>query len=178
VITSANSMIAAGNMLTKINFPREVLIFSAIGQTIFDFLIRIPLLLIIFIWVGFIPNPNISLAPLVLIPLLFLILGLGLFLSLLNAMTRDISSALGIIMNLGMFLTPVIYPPPTSWPISFLINTLNPVSSYITAFRDLLTLGYFTDPTNYTISVIFGIFLYFLGWRLFHLTEPLIAERV
>jgi len=37
-ITSANSLVAAGNMLTKINFPREVLVFSAMGQTIFNIL--------------------------------------------------------------------------------------------------------------------------------------------
>ena len=178
VLTSANSLVAAGNMLTKINFPREVLVFSAVGQTIFEFLIRIPLLIIIFVWVGFTPKLAILLVPFVLLPLLFFVIGLGFFLALLNAAARDIGSALGIIMNLGMFVTPVIYPPPTSWPFSFLINTLNPVSSFVTAARDAAVEGSLTDPVNYIMSAILSALFFFIGWRLFHLTEPKIAERV
>ena len=178
IITSANIMVAAGSMLTKINFPREVLIFSAVGQTIFEFLIRVPILLIIFAWVGFTPNITIFLIPLSLLPLLFLVIGIGFFVALFNAVARDISSALGIIMNLGMFITPVIYPPPTSWPLSFLVNTVNPVSGFVTAARDLTTVGSMTDPVSYISSVIISIFIFFIGWRLFHLVEPKIAERV
>lgn len=178
VITSANSMVAASNMLAKINFPKEVLVFSAVGQTIFEFLIRVPLLLIIFVCVGFIPKFTILLVPLVLLPLLFFVIGLGFFVALLNAVTRDISSALGIIMNLGMFATPVIYPPPTGWPMSFLINVANPVSSFVTAARDLTSTGFMTDPTSYVTSVILSVLIFFIGWRLFHLTESKIAERV
>jgi lipopolysaccharide transport system permease protein len=178
VTTSANSLVAAGNMLTKINFPREVLIFSAIGQTIFDFLIRIPLLIIIFIWVAFVPDFSTLLSFVILVPLLLLITGLGFFLSLLNSITRDISSALGIIMNLGMFVTPVIYPPPETWPISFLINIVNPVSGFVTAFRDLMVSGHMANPESYMLSLIISLLIFILGWRFFHLAESMIAERV
>jgi len=178
VTASANSMVAAGALLTKINFPREVLVLSAVGQTIFEFLIRIPLLLIIFVFLGFTPKLTILVVPFALLPLLLLVIGLGFFVSLLNAMIRDVSSILGIVMNLGMFATPVIYPPPTSWPLSFLINTANPVSGFVTAARDLTTVGYLTDPANYISSVIVSILLFFVGWRLFHLVEPKVAERV
>jgi lipopolysaccharide transport system permease protein len=178
VITSANSMVAAGNMLTKINFPREVLILSAIGQTIFYFLIRIPLLTIIFMWVGFTPKLTILLTPLILLPLLLLIVGLGFLASLFNALTRDIRSALGIIINLGMFVTPVIYPAPNSWPFSFLINTANPISSFVNGVRDLSTTGHIIDPLNYLLSVVLSLLIFFVGWRFFHLAEPKIAERL
>lgn len=178
IITSANSMVTAGSMLTKINFPKEVLIFSAIGQTIFEFLLRIPLLLIVFVWVGYTPNIFILISPLVLLPLLFFVLGLGFFVSLLNAVIRDTGSALGIIMSLGMFVTPVIYPPPTNWPISFLINTVNPISAFVMATRDLITTGTMTDPMSYLSSVILSFLVFFIGWRIFHLIEPKIAERV
>ncbi len=178
VTTCANCLVAAGSMLTKINFPKEVLVLSAVGQTIFEFLIRIPLLLIVFVCVGFTPKLTILLVPFALLPLLFFVIGLGFFVSLLNAVIRDISAALVIIMNLGMFMTPVIYPPPTSWPMSFLINTVNPVSGFVTAARDLTTMGFLTDPANYLSSVIVSILLFLIGWRLFHLVEPKIAERV
>jgi lipopolysaccharide transport system permease protein len=178
LISSTNSLVAAGDMLTKIYFPREVLVFSAIGQTIFDFLIRIPLLLFIFTWVGFMPNIKIILIPFSLFPMLFFIIGLGFFLSLLNGVARQTSSALGIAMNLGMFLTPVIYPPPESWPLSFLINTLNPISSFVSSARDLATAGYIIDTQSYVLSLTLSILIFLTGWRVFHLTEPKIAERV
>jgi len=178
ITTSANSLVQAGSMLTKINFPREVLVFSAIGQTIFEFLIRVPLLLIVFIWVGFTPKLTILLIPVVLLPLLILVVGLGFFVSLLNAVIRDVGSILGIIMNLGMFVTPVVYPPPTSWPISFLVNFANPVSGFVTAAHDLTAAGFLTNPASYISSVILSTLLFFVGWRFFHLVEPKIAERV
>ena len=77
--SSANSLVAAGNMLTKINFPREVLVFSAMGQTIFDFLIRVPLLIISVIWVGFFPDFSIFFCFPILVPLVFLTTAAGIW---------------------------------------------------------------------------------------------------
>lgn len=178
VTSSANSLVNAGSMLTKINFPREVLIFSSIAQTIFEFVIRIPLLALVFLWVGFMPQWTILLVPFILIPLFLMLVGAGFFASLFNAVIRDTSSVLGILMSLGMFATPVIYPPPTTWPLSFWINCANPVSGFLTASRDLATFGYMTDPTNYFFAALFGLLLFFVGWRIFHLTEPRVAERI
>lgn len=178
ITTTANSLVSAGSMLTKINFPKETLVISAVGQTVFEFLLRIPLLLIIFFWVGFIPKFSLLLLPIMLIPLLLFVVGLGFFVALLNAVFRDIASVLTIILNLGMFITPVVYPPPTSWPLSFLINHVNPISSFVIAARDLATVGYLTEPASYISSTILGALLFLIGWRLMHLVEPKIAERV
>lgn len=178
ITTTANSLVAAGSMLTKINFPKETLVISAVGQTVFEFLLRLPLLLIIFFWVGFIPKFSLLLLPIILIPLLLFVIGLGFFVALLNAVFRDIASVLTIILNLGMFITPVVYPPPTSWPLSFLINHINPISSFVIAARDLATVGYLTEPASYISSTILGALLFLIGWRLMHLVEPKIAERV
>ena len=103
---------------------------------------------------------------------------MGFYRSLVNGVIRDVGNVLGIVINLGMFVTPVIYPPPTGWPMSFLINYVNPVSGFVTAVRDLTTIGSFTDPAAYVSSVIISILLFFTGWRFFHIVEPKIAERV
>ena len=178
IITTANSLVRAGAMITKVNFPKEVLILSAMGETIFEFLIRIPLLILVFFWVGFTPDSSLLMLPVILLPLLLLTTGLGFLVSLLNAVFRDISNFLTIILNLGMFVTPVIYPPPTSWPMAFWVNHVNPISAFVTAARDLASEGYLTQPASYISSSILGVFLFFLGWRLMHLVEPKIAERV
>ena len=178
VMTSAQSLVQAGSLVTKINFPREVLIFSKLGNIIFEFLVRVPLLLIVFFWTGFTPKLTIFLVPFALIPLLIMVLGIGFFVSLLNAVLRDIASFLMIVMTLGMFATPVVYPPPVLWPMSFLINYVNPVSGLITGARDLVSFGYFTDPVAYISSTILSVLIFLIGWRAFHLVEPKFAEGV
>jgi len=175
---STNSLVGAGTLLTKINFPREVLVLSKLGETVFEFLIRIPLLMIIFLWVGFAPKLTIVLVPFIILPLSLMVIGLGFFVSLFNAIIRDVSSLVGITMSIGMFATPVIYPPPKNWPLSFWVNCVNPVSGFVTAVRDLTTVGYLTDPGSYITASLFSLLVFFVGWRFFHLVEPLIAERV
>lgn len=178
VTITTNSLVEAGSLLTKTKFPREVLVLSKLGQTVFEFLIRIPLLFIIFFWVGFIPKPTIFLVPFILLPLLLMVTGLGFYVSIFNGIMRDISSLIGILMSIGMFATPVIYPPPVSWPLSFWVNYVNPVSAFVTASRDIVTTGHLTDPLSYVVSTIISVLLFFTGWRVFHLIEPKIAERI
>jgi lipopolysaccharide transport system permease protein len=178
-LTSAsNSLISSSSLLAKINFPKEVLILSALGQTIFDFIIRIPLLIIIFFWVGFVPKPTIIFVPVIIIPLLFLIFGLGLLVAMFNAIIRDIGSILLIVLSVAMFASPVIYPPPTAWPLAFWINHVNPVSGFLIAAQDLAAKGYIADPAGYFSAVLFSIVILLVGWRIFHLVEPKIAERI
>ena len=175
---SANSLISSGSLLAKINFPKEVLIISAIGQTVFDFIIRIPLLVIIFFWVGFTPKLTILLVPLVLAPMVLLIYGLGLLLALFNAIIRDVGNALTILLSVLMFASPILYPPPTTWPLTFWINYINPVSGFIIAGYDLTAAGSLTNSGAYVYALVFSLFLFFAGWRIFHLIEHKIAERI
>jgi len=116
VISTASSLVGASSLLTKINFPKEVLVIAAVGQTILKFLIRIPLLLLIFVWTGFLSHLNILMVPFAMVPLLFLTLGIGFFISLVNATLRDIGNGFSLAMTLRMLVTSVVYPPPTKRP--------------------------------------------------------------
>jgi len=135
-------------------------------------------LVMVFWWTGFMPNSAVIILPVVMMPLLFLIIGIGFFVALLNAIFRDVGNILGILLSLGMLVTPVFYPPPQTWPFSFWINFANPVSGYVIAVRDLTTAGFLTYPGSYLFAVILSLLLFLIGWRLMHLVEPKIAERV
>lgn len=178
LMSAANSLISSGSLLAKVSFPKEVLIISAIGQTVFDFIIRIPLLVIIFFWVGFTPKLTILLVPLVIMPMLLLIFGLGLLLAMFNAIIRDVGNALNILLSVLMFASPILYPPPTTWPLSFWINCINPVSGFLIAGYDLTAYGFLTNSGAYLYAFVFSVLMFFVGWRLFHLIEHKIAERI
>ena len=174
---TTQSIVSAGPLITKANFARESLVLAAFGQSIFDFLIRLVLVATVFIWFQVVPAWTVILVPFVLIPLGLMTIGLGFVLALANGVFRDIGNALTLVMTLAMFLTPVVYPPPTAWP-KVLINYVNPVSPFIIAARDLTTKGSLSQPGGLLLGCVAGFLAFLIGWRIFHVAMARIAERV
>lgn len=171
-----NSLTRAGSLVTKINFPKEALIFGAIGQPLFDFLVRLIPVIIVFIWQGVVPAWQAIFLPFVFLPILLLALGFGFVLAIANLLLRDIGNALGIVLTFGMFLAPIVYPPPVDWPF-VLINTLNPFSPLLIAAQDLIGTGHLSRPGVFSFAFIFAFFSFAIGWRFFRTAICRIAER-
>jgi len=174
---TTQSLVQASAIITKINFAREALVLAAFGESIFNFLIRIVLIAGVFAWFGIVPVWTVIFVPFVLIPLALMTVGLGFILSIANGVFRDIGNSLGLVLTFAMFLTPVIYPPPTQWP-KVLINYLNPVSPFIIATRDLTTKGTLSQPDGLFYASVAGLLVFLVAWRIFHLAMSRIAERV
>lgn len=179
---TTQSLANAGSLIGKINFPREALIFSAMGGVLFEFLLRVVLVVGVCIWYAT-TGTGVQLAwtavfvPLLLVPLLLLTLGLGFVFSLLHAVVRDTATALTMGLSLAFFLVPVIYPPPRFWP-KVLVNDLNPVSALLTGCYELTTQGELDRPLSVLVAAIFSLLVFFVGWRIFRIAQPMIAERV
>jgi lipopolysaccharide transport system permease protein len=154
----ANSLTASGSLVTKINFPREALVVAALGQPAFDFCVRLIPVIAVFIWCG-----------LLLAPVVLVALGLGFVLSIANLVIRDTANALGTALTIGMFLTPVLYPPPVRWPF-YLINLCNPLSPLLAASQDLVAEGFLTQAEMFSAACIFSTALFLSGWRAFRIT--------
>jgi lipopolysaccharide transport system permease protein len=169
-----SSLVASGPLVTKVNFPREVLVIAALGQPVFDFLIRLVPIVAVFFWYGMIPSWETVFLPVVLLPVVLLALGLGLVLSIANLVIRDISNALGTALTIGMFATPVLYPAPVRWPF-LLVNLLNPLSPLLTASQDLIAEGFLTKPEMFAAAGLLSFALVLVGWRVFRLTIPRVA---
>ncbi|MCH9021339.1 MAG: ABC transporter permease [Planctomycetes bacterium] len=179
LVRTTHSLANARAIILKINFSRESLVIAAFGESVFNFLIRLVLVALVFIWL----RDDIKLCwtvvcvPLVLIGLCFLSIGFGFFLSIANAVFRDIGNGLALVLTFAMFLSPVVYPAPTEGPL-VLINYLNPVSPYIIAVQDLVSKGHLSQPVPLIGAYIFSVVIFLLGWRLFHLAISRIAERL
>jgi lipopolysaccharide transport system permease protein len=165
----ANSLTASGSLVTKINFPREALVIAALGQPAFDFVVRLVPIVAVFVWCGVLPSWQSIFIPLLLVPVVLLALGLGFVFSIANLVIRDTANALGTALTIGMFLTPVLYPPPVRWPF-FLINLCNPLSPLLAASQDLIAEGFLARPENFAAACIFSIALFLAGWRVFRVT--------
>jgi lipopolysaccharide transport system permease protein len=174
---TTQSLASADTMITKINFPRETLVFSAFGQSIFEFVIRIGLVAIFFAAYHIMPTWTAVLVPLAMIPLCLFTLALGFLFSMVNAVLRDIGHIVTFLITFWMFLTPVVYPAPARDAHS-LVSLLNPVTPFVVAAQDLTMHGHLTQPWAYGVGSVLSLVLFLLFWRLFHLTEPRIPERM
>jgi lipopolysaccharide transport system permease protein len=174
---STQSIVNAGYLITKANFARESLVLAAFGQSILDFLIRLVLVAMVFAWLQVVPAWTVVVVPFVLIPLALMTLGFGFVLALANGVFRDIGNALTLVLTVAMFLTPVVYPPPTAWP-KVLINYVNPISPFIIATRDLTTEGTLSHPHGLLLASVVSLVIFLVGWRIFHVAMARIAERV
>ena len=177
LMSITSSLTSASNVIKKMNFPREALVFAALGQALVDTLIRSILLALFLLWYGVPVRWTIALIPLLFVPMLMLAVGAGFLLATLNAIIRDVSSALGLALQFAMFLTPVVYPAPKQWPF-ILINYLNPVSAFVVAAQDFAARGELTMPSPLLSSSLFGLAMFLLGWRIFRLAQPIVGERI
>lgn len=163
------SLVSSGSLVTKVNFPREALVIAALGQPVFDFFVRLVPVFAVFIWYGVTPSWGVIFVPFVLMPIMLLALGLGFVLSIANLVIRDTGNALGTVLTIGMFLTPVLYPPPVRWPF-VLVNLLNPLSPLLTASQDLIAEGFLTRPEMFVAASFLSLALALGGWRAFRVT--------
>lgn len=171
LISCTNSLVGAGSLVSKVKFPKEALVIAALGQPLFDFLIRLVPVTLVFTWYGVTLSWQAIFLPLILAPAVLLALGLGLLFSIINLVLRDIGNALGVILTFGIFLAPILYPPPTRWP-SMLVNVLNPFSPILIASQDLIAHGALSMPKSFLFSCLFSVLMFFLGWRLFRIAIP------
>lgn len=176
LIGCTNSLVSAGTLVTKINFPKEALVIAAIGQGVFDFFIRLVPVVFVMWWYEFLPSWEIIFIPFVLIFVVLLALGMGFILSIINLILRDVGNAVNIILTFGMFLAPILYPPPMREPFA-LINIYNPFSPLLIATQDMLSGINLTYPNAMMVMIALSVFIFFSGWRVFHITMPRVTER-
>lgn len=175
--STSNSLVQAGSMVVKINFPKVSLVVSSMGQSIVEFLVRLGLLVLVFIIFKTVPHWETIFLPLVLLPLLLLTLGLGFILSLASGVLRDIPNVVVLATTFLMFICPVFYPVPESGIFAEL-SQWNPLAHLIIAARDIVFKGTISNPGGFAWSTILAVLIFLVGWKVFHIAQTKIAERI
>ena len=175
---SGNSLVGSANLITKIYFPRLIIPASASLAGLLDFFIATTVLGAMMIYYQFAPSINILLFPL-LVSLTFLCaVGVGLWLSALNVEYRDIRYVIPFLIQVWMFLSPVIYPVSIVKEKYRWLLALNPMGGIIEAYRSSL-LGHL--PINWfqlVISTIIIFLLFTSGLYYFRKMERSFADVV
>jgi lipopolysaccharide transport system permease protein len=175
---ASRSLVASSHMITKIYFPRMILPLASVLAGIVDFFIAFIVLIGMMIYYGFAPTANIWTLPLFLILALIAATGVGLWLSALNVLYRDINYVLPFLTQIWMFLTAIAYPS-SMVPQRFqIIYALNPMNGVVEGFRWAL-LGSGQAPGILTlISSLVAIILLVTGLIYFRRMERQFADMV
>lgn len=175
---ASRSLVANRHMITKVYFPRMILPLSSVMAGLVDFLIAFVVLLGMMWYYKIPPTVNVWVLPLFLLLALVTAVGVGLWLSALNVLFRDINYVLPFLTQFWMYLTPVAYPSsmiPTKWQV---IYALNPMTGVVEGFRWAL-LGTGQPPGIMTlVSSIAAVVLLISGMFYFRRMERLFADMV
>ena len=161
----------------KVNFSKKSLVVASIGQALISFLVQMVFVVVLLFFYGLFPDIRSIFLVLMIIPILFLTLGLGFVLSIVNGVIRDVSSILSVAMTFLLFLTPVLYVKPETGILAT-ISRYNPLYYLVAVPRDIIFSGGTVEWTGYILSSLLAVLFCFLTLYFFHLTEPRIAERI
>jgi len=175
---ASKSLVSSSHMITKVYFPRIILPLASILAGVVDFLVAFIVLIGMMVYYGITPTTNIWTLPFFLLLALVTALGVGLWLSALNVLYRDINYATHFITQFWMFITPIAYSSsmiPEQWK---LIYALNPMAGVVNGFRWAL-LGVGDAPgLTLVVSVCVAILLLISGLFYFRRMERLFADMV
>ncbi len=178
-LTSATNVVVENQrVITKVYFPRLILPFSAVLSGLVDFSIAFVVLLIFTFAHGIRPTFTLLLLPFFLVLAILTALGVGLWLSALNALYRDVRYLIPFIVQFWTLASPVYYsssmvPERYRW-----LYGLNPMAGVIDGFRWCLT-GTGRAPTTTLLASTVMVCIALLGGLIyFNRMEGSIADRV
>ena len=166
-----------GNMLSKLNFPRESLLLVGTAEVLFDLAIRLTLLIPAFLIFGVPIHGSLLLAPLAILSLVLFGMGLGLLIMPVGSLYQDVGRFVSMVTPFWMILTPIIYVPLTTFP-GTLLNWVNPASPLLLVAHDLILLG---TTDHLMIGLFFALAAIptlLLGLIVYRISIPVLVERM
>ncbi len=174
---ATNTMVEHQRVITKVYFPRLLLPLAAVVSGLVDLAIGFMVFLGMVLYYGIKPGPAILLLPVFLLLAVLTALGVGLWLSALNAIYRDVRYVLPFLIQFWMFASPVAYPSslvPQRWRWLY---GLNPMAGVIEGFRWALT-GRGQPPSLLPVASAAAVLLVAGGVAYFQKMEATIADVV
>lgn len=176
--SAGNSLVQNTNLVTKVYFPRFILPASVSISGLLDFFVGSSLLIGLIAWYKVPLGLTIIAWPLLVIPLLIFTLGVGLLLASMNVKYRDVKYAIPFLIQVWLFLTPVIYPSsmiPEKWRW---VTSLNPMSGIIEGFRWSVVPSSEVRPGAILLSFATSAVVFVVGFLVFRRTEREFADIV
>ncbi|HZU87187.1 MAG TPA: ABC transporter permease [Anaerolineaceae bacterium] len=176
---ASRSLVGNANMITKIYFPRMILPMASVLAGLVDFAIAFLVLIGLMVAYNISPTPAVWTLPFFILLAVVTALGVGLWLSALNVLYRDIGYIIPFLTQMWLFITPVVYPTsmlPEGWRF---IYALNPMSGVVDGFRWALLGNQQNAPgPTLIISSVISVLVLVSGMFYFRRMERQFADMV
>ncbi|OPZ22752.1 MAG: ABC-2 type transporter [candidate division BRC1 bacterium ADurb.BinA364] len=182
---SVDAIRRSGAMLNQLKIPPEAILYSVLCRLLFNSLFRLPVMLLFSL--SLMPraaadglssfSPGGFLAFLALYPAVILPgMAIGLALAPLNTIYHDIGRLVRIVLVPLRFFSPVLYKTPQIGVFSW-FGAVNPIAMTLTNLRLLAATGGVIQPLEWALLLSGFALLFLLGWFVFHISIPVLAER-
>lgn len=177
IAASGNSLVGSAQLVSKVYFPRLIIPLASIGSGLVDLLISTSILLLLMVYYEVSWTSQLFAVPLLMCGIVVCALGVGTILSALTVSYRDFRFVVPFMVQIWMYLTPVVYglnfiPEKYRWLMS-----LNPMTGYIESYRAAF-LGKPFVWMEIGTSAIFTIVLFSIGIIYFQKVERRFADVI
>jgi lipopolysaccharide transport system permease protein len=177
VSSSSNSLLSNQHLVSKIYFPRVFIPLGSIAALFLDLGLSLLLLFGLMIKYHWSLTYHVLLLPIFVVAAFFSASGIGLVLSALNVSFRDVKYAVPFLIQMGIFITPVIFPiryVPPRWQA---LVGINPMAGVVLGFRNAL-LGSPAPWSLIEISLAMSVVLFVAGLLIFRRMERHFADII
>ncbi len=178
VARAGESVVANAKIVSKIYFPRLWLPLAMVVSPLIDFALSMVLLFGLLLYAGIPLSWKVATLPVFILLAMLTALGLSLFTSALNVKYRDVGHAIPFVIQIWMYLSPIVYPVslvPEQWRWLY---GLNPMAGVIEGFRWALLGRTAPDPVVMAESVIVLLFVVISGLVYFRKMERQFADII
>ena len=175
---SANSLLSNSNLITKVYFPRVLLPASSALSGLLDFLVGALLLVGLMAYYRVRPSWGLLLFPVMIVVLVLFTLGISMLFAAMNVRFRDVKYAIPFLIQIWLFVTPIIYPINFVSPRLRVLLALNPLSGIIDGFRACIFPQRKLDLSLMGVSLAITVAVFFVGVIFFRRTERTFADII
>ena len=176
--SSTGVLVSNSNLITKIYFPREILVYATIIAKLVDFMYSCIVLIVFFVLFKTPISIQILWIPVIVVIQLIFTMGLSLILATFNLFYRDIQYLLNLILMVWMYLTPIMYPVEMLPAKYRFIFTLNPMAVIINAYRQVMLSGSGPNLNSLGLAFLMSIGIFLIGFLIFKKFEGEFADYV
>ena len=141
VLRSATALVDNPTLVKRVVFPVELLPVQLVAGAVVQQAIATAILLVFMAVAGFPPRPSLAALPFLMLVQLLFTIGLGWCVAALHVYFRDTAQALGVVMPIWFYLTPILYPVDLVPPALRPVLALNPLTALVQAYRDVMLHG-------------------------------------
>jgi lipopolysaccharide transport system permease protein len=177
LIQSSGCVVGQPNLVKKVVFPLALLPLVPVLSTFIESSFGLMALIVFVAIQTHTLHPTLALLPLVWLTQLLLTTGLGYLAAGLTVFLRDVPQTLGVVLNIWLYLTPIIYPA-TSIPQGWRnwVFWLNPLTPIAEVYRDLILVGKVQHWGEWGIASVVALIIFGFGFTVYKKLRPAFAD--